>query len=124
MEVAADKPPESRSIPRRHVATKPQLVHRSRLDQRSGPVKEFDALVMAVERDLGGADQLSAIERALVEAFASSTMVLNHLSTKMLAGERIDMTEHGAAVGAMVRVAARLGIARRPHVVILRGAFL
>jgi hypothetical protein len=87
--------------------------NRSRLDQRSGPVKEFDALVTAIETDLGGRDQLSAIERALVEAFASATMVLNHLSTKMLAGEKIEMTEHGAAVGAMVRVAARLGIGRR-----------
>ena len=117
MEAALIEPAKSRgavSTRRRHIATKPQLLHRSRLSQSFGAVKEFNALVASVETDLGGRDQLSAIERALVEAFASSTIVLNNLSTKMLMGEKIDTSEHSAAVGAMVRVATRLGLRRRP----------
>ena len=73
MEAALIEPAKSRgavSTRRRHIATKPQLLHRSRLSQSFGAVKEFNALVASVETDLGGRDQLSAIERALVEAAA------------------------------------------------------
>jgi hypothetical protein len=118
MEAAVIQPPKSPAVPvppRKHVATKPQLLHRARLDQRSGAAREFDTLVASVEADLGGRDQLSAIERALVEAFASSTIVLNHLSTRLLMGEKIDISEHSSVVGAMVRVASRLGLRRRPR---------
>jgi len=62
--------------------SKPQLLHRSRLSQSFRAVKEFNDLVASVETDLGGRDQLSAIERALVEAFASSTNVLNNLRAR------------------------------------------
>jgi hypothetical protein len=62
--------------------SKPQLPHRSQLSQSFRAVKEFNDLVASVETDLGGRDQLSAIERALVEAFASSTNVLNNLRAR------------------------------------------
>lgn len=86
---------------------------RSRLDGRTNAAKEFDRLVVDVQADLGGRDQLSAIEVALVEAFAGATVTLNNLNTKLLLGEPIDLSKHAQAVSAMVRVASRLGISRR-----------
>jgi hypothetical protein len=54
-------------------ATKPQLLTREQLDGRTNAAKVFDGLVSDIEGDLGGHDQLSTIERALVEAFAGAT---------------------------------------------------
>jgi hypothetical protein len=54
-------------------ATKPQLLTREQLDGRTNAAKVFDRLVSDIEGDLGGHDQLSTIERALVEAFAGAT---------------------------------------------------
>jgi hypothetical protein len=92
---------------------KPQLLTRDQLDGRTSAAKVFDRLVTDIEGDLGGHDQLSTIERALVEAFAGAAVTLHHLNTKLALGEQIDLSEHASAVSAMVRVASRLGLARR-----------
>jgi hypothetical protein len=92
---------------------KPQLLTRAELDGRTTAAKVFDRLVADIESDLGGHDQLSTIERALVEAFAGAAVTLHHLNTKLALGEQIDLSEHASAVSAMVRVASRLGLARR-----------
>jgi hypothetical protein len=74
----------------------------------------FDRLVADIQADLGGADRLSRIELALFEAFAAGASVtLHHLNSKLLLGEPIDFASHAHAVSAMVRVASRLGCARR-----------
>jgi hypothetical protein len=80
---------------------------------RTNAAKAFDQLVAAIEVDLGGRDQLSTIERALIEAFAGACVTLHHLNTKLALGESIDPSQHAQAVSAMVRVATRLGLARR-----------
>jgi hypothetical protein len=73
----------------------------------------FDRLVADVEADLGGRDQLSAIELALVQAFCGAAITLDGLNAKLLMGEMIDLGQHAQAVSAMVRVASRLGLQRR-----------
>jgi hypothetical protein len=93
--------------------TQPQLLSRAQLDGRTGAAKEFDRLVVAIEADLGGHDQLSAIEIALVEAFAGAAVTLNNLNTQLALGQEIDFSQHAQCVGAMVRVASRLGLQRR-----------
>ena len=67
----------------------------------------------AIEADLGGADQLSAIERNLIQAFAGAAVTLHHLNARLMAGEEINLAQHAQAVSAMVRVASRLGLQRR-----------
>jgi hypothetical protein len=52
---------------------------------------------------------------ALVEAYCGATITLNNLNTRLLLGQQIELSEHAAAVSAMVRVASRLGLQRRPH---------
>jgi hypothetical protein len=93
--------------------TRPQLLTRDQLDGRTNAAKYFDQLVADIENDLAGRDQLSTIERALIEAFAGAAVTLQHLNTKLALGEAIDLSQHAQCVGAMVRVASRLGLQRR-----------
>lgn len=98
---------------RRHVATRHQLLMRDQLDGRTNAAKLFDRMVADIESDLGGHDQLSAIEISLVEAYAGSYVSLSHLNTQLALGELIDLGQLALCVSAMVRVATRLGLSRR-----------
>jgi hypothetical protein len=115
MDLALHQPRLSSEKPRRrpHRASRPQLLTRDALDQRTNAFKLFDRLVVDIEQDLGGRDQLSTIERALVEAFAGAAVTLHNLNTRLALGESIDLGQHAQAVSAMVRVASRLGLQRR-----------
>src|SRR5262245_66655233 len=73
-----------------HRATRPQLLTRDFIDGRTNAAKVFDRLVSNIETDLGGRDQLSAIELALVEAFAGAAVTLENLNTRLLLGEEIE----------------------------------
>jgi len=87
MELALRCPPEapandSRAEPaepkrrRSNRPTRPQLLLRDQLDKRLNARKYMDQLVEDIERDLGGSEQLSTIERSLVEAFVASTITI------------------------------------------------
>jgi len=114
--LAPRKPPESAGKApsrRRHRASLPRPFSRREIDGRSSAAKVFDRIVDSVEADLGGADQLSAIERNLVQAFAGAAVTLHHLNAQLMAGHEINLAQHAQAVSAMVRVATRLGLQRR-----------
>jgi hypothetical protein len=116
MEIAAIQRVDSANLAKRraqHRTTKPQLLNRAVLDGRTNAAKTFDRIVADIHSDLGGRDQLSAIELALVEAFAGAAVTLDNLNTRLLLGEQIYLSEHAQAVSAMVRVASRLGLQRR-----------
>ncbi len=104
--------------------TKPQMLTRDELDGRTNAAKLYDRLVAEVERDLAGPENLSAIERSLVQAFAGATITMHNLNTRLLRGEPIDFAQHCASVSAMVRVASRLGLQRRAKEVSWRDAWL
>jgi hypothetical protein len=89
------------------------LLTRTQLDGRTNAARLLDRLVAAIEVDLGGADQLSTIERTLVEAYAGAAVTLQHLNTQLALGQEINLAQHAQAVTAMVRVASRLGLQRR-----------
>lgn len=111
--------PESLAKRRRqHKATRPQLLTRAQLDGRTSAAKALDKLVADIEADLGGRDQLSTIELALIEAFAGATVTLQHLNTRLALGQEIDLSQHAQAVSSMVRVASRLGLQRRAREII------
>jgi hypothetical protein len=100
---------------RRHRAAKPQLLDRHGLDRRTNAARTFDRLVAEITSDLGGDNQLSAIQRSLVQAYAGSVVLLANLNARILLGEVVDVAEHAHVVSSMVRLAARLGIRRRPR---------
>ena len=102
---------------RPHRSTQPQLLTRAQLDGRTNAARLLDRLVAAIEVDLGGADQLSTIERTLVEAYAGAAVTLQHLNTQLALGQEINLAQHAQAVTAMVRVASRLGLQRRARLV-------
>jgi hypothetical protein len=89
------------------------LLCRKDLDRRSGAVQQFDHLVRAITVDLGGGEVLSQIEMQLIEAFAGAAVTLNSLNAKILLGREVSASEHALAISALVRVASRLGLARR-----------
>ena len=107
------KPTKRRS----HVATRPQLLTRQSLDQRTNAFKIFTKIVSDIETDLGGADRLSTIEHALIEGFAGAALTLHNLNCRLALGLAIDLGQHAQAVSAMVRVASRLGVSRRARTI-------
>src|SRR4029077_13526232 len=93
--------------------------NRDSLDGRTITAKTFDRLVEAIHADLGGDDQLSAIELRLVETFCGSSIVVDHLNTRILAGAEINnalITAYAQAASAMVRI-VKLGTGRRAKLV-------
>jgi len=106
-------PVEVKRKKRPNRATKPQLLLREKLDQRLAARQYMDRLAADIQRDLGGKDQLSTIELSLIEAFVSSTITMSAMSAKLALGEAIDFSTLAQTIGAMVRVASRLGIQRR-----------
>src|SRR5215472_10521199 len=114
-EIALDQPVESRKPKRRHVATKPQLRSPDQLDGRSNAAKQFDAIADGIAADLGGEDQLTTVQRHLVEAFAGAAIHVNDINARLLLGEEIDIVAHSTAISTMVRVASRIGLSRVPR---------
>lgn len=99
---------------------RPKLLTRDQIDGRTVSARQFDQLVIAIEADLGGADQLTAIERSLVEGFVGATIVLKNLNARMCLGQEIDITDLSHSISSMVRVASRLGEQRRARDVTAR----
>jgi hypothetical protein len=91
------------------------LPNRDNLDGRTHAAKAFERLYGDISSDLG--NDLTAVERALVEGFCGSVVVLQALNTKLALGEAIDLTEHASVCSSMVRIAAKIGLSRRSRIV-------
>jgi hypothetical protein len=83
------------------------------LDGRSHASKQFTAIIQAVCSDLGGADNLTEIERHLITSFAGAAILQGHQVAKLLNGGPIDIHEYSSLTTAMIRSATRLGTERR-----------
>jgi hypothetical protein len=94
---------------------KRRLLTRDALDGRTRARKLFDSIVAGIESDLGGRERLSTVEVALIEAFAGATVHVHDLNARLMLGQKIDLTQHSAAIGSLVRIASRLGTGRRPR---------
>jgi hypothetical protein len=90
------------------------LISRANLDGRTREAEQFDAIATAIAQDLGGSDQLSTVERHLVEAFAGAALSVNDINARLLLGEEIDILKQAQAISTMVRVAQRIGVKRVP----------
>jgi hypothetical protein len=104
-----------------------RLLNRESLDGRCITAKVFDRLVEAIHADMGGPDQVSVMERRLIDAFCGASVVLDHLNAKIITGTEIDaatVAMHAQAISAMVRVARRLGTDRRAKPVMDLDTFL
>jgi hypothetical protein len=98
-------------------AVKPKLPTRIDLDGRSNAAKTFDAITEAIYGDLGGKDELSAIELRLVEAFAGASVMTETMNVKLMLGQPVDPTDFCQVASTLCRVGSRLGLRRRPKIV-------
>ncbi|MBK5960942.1 hypothetical protein CCR97_22445 [Rhodoplanes elegans] len=122
---SADAPPKGSPKPpgkkrpraRTFVPAKAQPLTRGVIDRRTRAFANFTRVADGIAADLGGADQLTTIERALVEAFAGAAVALDDLSTRLLRGEQVDPGVQSQMITTLVRVATRLGTRRRAKTV-------
>jgi hypothetical protein len=98
---------------RQHRAHKHQPLTRSSLDGRTNAAKHFDSIVSEITNDLGGPDNITTIQRGLIEAYAGTAVRANEMNVKMLLGKDVSLADHALIVSSMVRVASRLGVERR-----------
>jgi hypothetical protein len=96
---------------RPHRSVRPKLLNIKELDRRTAARKAFDAA--EIEHDLGGREQLSAIEKSLIQAYAGSAILLDDLNARVVVGQEIDVGTHAQMTSALVRIASRLGLQRR-----------
>lgn len=104
----------SGTISRANGKGKLKLLTRSSLDGRSSARRQFDAIVNNIIADLGGQDNLSTVQVALVEAFAGAALTVQHNNARLLLGNAVDLMEHSAAISTLCRLASRIGTARIP----------
>lgn len=85
------------------------------LDGRTAAAKAARALVADLESDLGGADRLSAGERALVVRAAVTTAMLEHIEATWLSGGEMDVAAYTALANVQRRLLTTVGLQRRPR---------
>jgi hypothetical protein len=112
--VPSTKPRSARSrVPYRRRPAKIPIISRVQVDGRTYAAKVFDKIAGDVTADLGGRDQLSAVEAMLVEAFAGVWVMIDDFNTRALLGEKVDPYAYCQISSTLVRVASRLGLHRR-----------
>jgi hypothetical protein len=107
-----------RLTPGRTVNNRNKLLRRQDLQDRPYALRRMNSLIRAIENDLGGRQQVSAIEGKLIEAFAGAAISLDHLNALIAAGHPIDqkfILMFGIAANTLTKVAQRLGTKRVPR---------
>lgn len=114
--VAAEGADAAEVLPKRRNKrrVKPPLLTRASLDGRTCVAKAWDERVAAICTDLGGRDQLSTVQLALVEAFAGACVNLDAMNAKMLMGKPNDLAHFAQVSTTCCRLASRLGLKRVP----------
>ena len=115
MSKAAELSADTATMPTPHIRTrqgKLRLLSRQALDGRTAVAKQFDAIASAIAADMGGEDELSTIQRHLIEAFAGAAVHVSDLNARLLLGEKVDLAQAAQAVTTLVRVASRSPIGR------------
>jgi hypothetical protein len=106
MEATTLENSDAKVVPRR-------LLRRDQLDGRTSEAKFLHRLAADLERDLGGRDALTAVERSLIEAFCGTRALVDHLNARLARGEAVDASEHSQVASTLLRLASRLGLPRR-----------
>jgi hypothetical protein len=92
---------------------KARLMTLDDLDGRSLAAKAAKSLIMAMQEDLGGADRLSAAERAIVHRSAVITAMVEDMETRWLAGGDLDVGAYSSLTNVLRRLLATIGLQRR-----------
>jgi hypothetical protein len=87
-----------------------RFITREQLDGRTRAAHFYDSVRDDVIRDLGGEDQLNAVQRQLVDAFVGASLVVNDMSTRCMLGESIDVEKLSNAMSTLLRLSRMLGV--------------
>lgn len=112
---AGGKRPVTARTRRRRRGTKHVLLTRDALDWRTNSFKAFARIADGIAADLGGAANLTTVQRHLVEAFAGAAIQVEDLNTRLVMGEKVDVLAHSNVISTLVRVASRIGLERIPR---------
>lgn len=96
-------------------AGKVRLMSLGDLDGRTNAAKAAKALIADLASDMGGADRLSAGERALVTRAAVATAMIEHIEATWLSGGELDVAAYTALVNVQRRLLMTVGLQRRPR---------
>jgi hypothetical protein len=104
-----------RSTSGRHRAGRPlvRLKTLAALDSRTHAARRAHALVAGLESDLGGPDNVTVVERQLLQHAGVLGAVIEHQEAQWLAGEEVDDTGLLAAVNCQRRLLEAIGLQRR-----------
>ena len=94
---------------------KVRLLTLNSLDGRTTAAKAAAAQIAALESDAGGAERLTAAERALIESAAITGAMVQHVAASWLSGGELDVGAYTALVNAQRRLLVTLGLQRRPR---------
>jgi hypothetical protein len=93
---------------------KQQWLSREELDGRTRAAKMFMSVETSVIEDLGGEDNISAVQRHLVSAFAGMAVTLEDLNVRVMLGHPIDLNAYATCASTLIRTANKLGVRRVP----------
>jgi hypothetical protein len=90
-----------------------KLLTLEQLDYRTNAAKLAIQVRDSIVADLGGADQLSTLEKLAAEQASMAAAVVNDAYCKWLQGQEISLSEIATCQNAFLRVASSLGFSRR-----------
>jgi hypothetical protein len=105
-------------------AGKVKLLSLTDIDRRCKAAQHAEEMRSAIAADLGGEEELSTLERALVEHAAMNAAMLRHLHVSWLKGEPAPIGEVVSLQNVFNRVAQQLGTKRRPKDVLSIDSYL
>ena len=85
------------------------------IDLRTPLGRRYRDIFHAILADQAGASECSESKQQLIRRFAAASCLAEQLESRLVNGEQIDITEHAALSSTLVRLAARIGIDRRPR---------
>jgi hypothetical protein len=86
------------------------------IDKNSPAWKNYQKVLAGLTSDLGGEGRLSTVKQVLVSAFSAAAVRLNDLAARQMLGDHSILQQKSFAqtVGALTRIAEKLGVKRRP----------
>jgi hypothetical protein len=113
--VKKPRAPVGQGRKRKSRSVKARLLVRESLDGRSRARRHFDRIARGIAEDLGGEDQLSTVQKCLVESFAGVAVHISNLNARLLDGEKVNILVHATAASVLCRTATRIGLKRIPR---------
>ncbi|ACA21200.1 hypothetical protein M446_6967 (plasmid) [Methylobacterium sp. 4-46] len=104
--------PASNAVAKSAVSNGTSLFLVDEVDRRSAPARRFRDIVGDVTSDLGGRDEVTAVQQQLIRRFATLALTLELQEAAIVEGGQVDLDLYGRLSGQMNRLASTLGLKR------------